>query len=93
MVRDKKGRFAKGNGGGPGRKPRATEDKYRDLMLSVITPDHWLKIVTKAIEQAERGDSTARKWLADYLIGPPVERKEISGTDAGPIIFEVVYDK
>ena len=85
------GKFVKGHTGGPGRPPRAREEKYYNLMMSTVTFADWERIISKAVEQAKRGDPTARKWLSDYLIGPPVERKEISGADSGPLQIMVVY--
>ena len=93
MVRDKNGRFIKGNGGGPGRPKRPQEEMYYRILMTTCTADDWTAIVKRAVTDAKRGDGAARKWLADYLIGPPVERKEVTGLDAGPIVFEVVYEK
>jgi len=39
--------------------------------MTSCTAEDWKAIVGKAIEQARRGDATARKWLADYLVGEP----------------------
>jgi hypothetical protein len=71
MERDEYGRFVKGNGGGPGRPPRAKEHDYLTIMLNIVTPKRWANIVAKATDQAERGDQQARKWLADYIVGEP----------------------
>ncbi len=90
MVRDKNGRFVKGNGGGPGRPKKEREVEYYRILQFRCTPDRWQKIIDKALEQAERGDAVARKWLADYLIGPPVERKEVE--NSGAVTFKVVYE-
>ena len=93
MTRDENGKFVKGNGGGPGRPKKQREEEYLKIMLSVVDPVEWKAICTKAVEQAKRGDATARKWIADYLIGPPVEKKEISGQEGGPVLFKVIYDE
>lgn len=87
MTRDEKGRFIKGNGGGPGRPKREREARYYEIMETTVTFADWRAIVSKATEQAKRGDATARKWLSDYLMGPPVERKEITGEGGGPIVI------
>lgn len=92
MVRDKKGRFVPGVSGNPkGRSTKTKEERYLDILISTVTEQDWQAIVRRAVSDAIKGDSTARKWLADYLIGPPVERKEVTGADSGPLIFEVVY--
>ncbi len=90
MMRDDRGRFAKGNGGGPGRPKKEREVEYYRILQFRCTPDRWQKIIDKALEQAERGDAVARKWLADYLIGPPVERKEVTGADGNALRIEIV---
>ena len=92
MERDEKGHFIKGNGGGPGRPKRPKEEKYWRILLTSVSTDDWRAIVAKAVEQAKRGDSIARKWLADYLIGPPVERKEVTGADGSALLIQVMYD-
>ena len=92
MVRDKKGRFIKGVSGNPkGRSQKSREERYLDILVSTVTEQDWQAIIQRAIGDAKKGDNTARKWLADYLIGPPVERKEVTGAGAGPIVFEVIY--
>ena len=76
--RDKNGRFVKGNTGNPrGRMPKGREDKFYEITLSTVTFESWKRIVKKAVLQAERGDGVARKWLADYLMGPPVQKQEV----------------
>lgn len=88
------GKFAKGVSGNPkGRPTKEREEKYRDILLTVVTFADWERIVEKAAQQAKQGDSVARKWLADYLVGPPVERKEITGADGAPLEFiEIIRD-
>ena len=74
MERTEKGTFAKGNGGGPGRPKKEREDKYYEITLNTVSFEQWKRIVTRAAKQAENGDSVARKWLADYLQGAPVQK-------------------
>lgn len=84
--RDEKGHFVKGNSGNPtGRAPREREERYYSIMMQTVTFADWERIIAKAVDQARKGDSVARKWLSDYLIGPPIERKEITGADGEPI--------
>lgn len=49
-------------------------------MKSTVSEDDWVEIIKRAILDARRGDTAARKFIADYLVGPPVEKKEHSGT-------------
>ncbi len=77
--RDGNGRFVKGVSGNPkGRSPKEREDRYYEIALTAVSYEKWEKIIKKAADQAERGDGVARKFLADYLIGPPVQRSETS---------------
>lgn len=87
MVRDKKGRFAEGNGGGPGRSPKKREERFLEITRSKVTFKDWGEIIEKAVEQAKRGNPIARKFLADYLIGPPAQtiNAQHSGPGGGPI--------
>ena len=86
--REENGKFAKGNPGGPGRPKKEREERFYEITLTAVTFDDWKAIVTKAKDQAKRGDAVARKWLADYLMGPPVQRNEITGKDGGAIIID-----
>lgn len=84
--RDINGRFAKGQSGNPkGRPAKERSGRYYEIMMTACSYEDWRKIVKKAAQQAGRGDANARKFLADYLIGPPVKRTELSGPDGGPI--------
>ena len=82
--RDSNGRFtkgnqiAKGNGGGPGRPPRSREEKFMGIMLNTVTFKDWREIVEKAVSQAKHGNANARKFLADYLLGPPNQRVDVT---------------
>jgi len=81
--RDEKGRFIKGSVGNPkGRPPKAREERYYEITLSTVTFADWEEIIRKAADQAKRGDYHARKFLAEYLVGPPVRRTEMLGDNA-----------
>lgn len=49
--------------------------RLHDLHV-LVTSKKWTKIILKAVDQAADGDWRARKWLGDYLMGPPVQRIE-----------------
>ena len=85
--RDGQGRFVNGNGGGPGRPSKKREERFLEITLAACTFTDWKVIVKKAVEQARRGNPTARKWLSDYLIGPPTQKNEITGADGGPVVI------
>ena len=92
--RDSNGRFVKGNqaakGNGGGRPPKRREERYLEITMSACTFKDWREIVKKAVTQAKDGDSSARKWLSDYLLGPPVQRTELTGADGGAVALQYV---
>jgi len=88
--RDENGKFIKGVSGNPkGRPKREREVTYYRILEMAVSENDWKAICLKAVDQAKRGDAVARKFLADYLIGPPVERKEVTGADGGAIHVKV----
>ena len=88
--RDENGRFVKGEyKGGPGRPKKEREQRFYEITLAAVTFEDWKEIVAKAVWQAKKGDPTARKFLADYLIGPPVQRSELTGADGGAVKINV----
>jgi hypothetical protein len=56
-----------------------------EITQSAVTFKDWREIVQKAVAQAKRGNPQARKFLADYLLGPPPQRHEHTGADGGPL--------
>lgn len=77
------GRFAKGNPGGPGRPPRATEANYLIALTDVVTVDRWRAIVGRIASQAEAGNLKAAQWLGRLLLG--TEPGRLSEAVAGVI--------
>jgi hypothetical protein len=67
--RDDKGRFLKGNAGGPGRPQRETERAYLTALVGVVSLRAWRAICKQAVADARAGDRHAREWLGRYLIG------------------------
>lgn len=76
------GRFLPGNPGGPGRKPRAAEAEYLDVLTERVSLDQWAKVVDRALKDAQKGNGYARAWLSDYLIGKPPQILDIRAADA-----------
>ena len=74
-VRDERGRFLVGNKCSPGRRPREIERSYVEVLWSECSVEDWTEIVQVAVADAKRGDSVARKWLGDRLLGRP--RQEV----------------
>lgn len=94
-MRDRRGRFVKGNPGGPGRPPAAVEENYLVAMREEIPIESWRKIVRRARRDAEKGDARAREWIGKYVLParandvldddplPPFERVRIYIPDNG----------
>lgn len=92
MVRDENGRFIKGVSGNPnGRPKKERELRYYEIMQTTCTFVEFKAICQKAVDQAKRGDAVARKWLADYLIGAPAQKHELSGIDGGELVINLSW--
>ncbi|MDD4465770.1 MAG: hypothetical protein PHY25_03735 [Dehalococcoidales bacterium] len=77
--RDEKGRFIKGNNANPnGRPPKAREQEFLNVTIAAVSCGDWIEIIQKAVSQAKKGDASARKFLADYLIGPPTVKTDLT---------------
>ncbi len=93
VERSESGQLKKGSVLNPkGRPKKAREARYLEVLLTTVTFEDWKKIVEKARDQAMRGDATARKWLADYFVGAPVQKQEVTGADGGKIEIVVTYE-
>lgn len=91
MTRDEKGRFQKGATGNPnGRPPKEREVRFYEITLSSVTYEDWRAIVERAVADAKRGDTAARKWLSDYLIGTPEQKLDV--TTNGETLNRTVFD-
>ena len=93
--RDENGRFVKGHKGGPGRPPRPVEEKYLKVMARTVKASDWQKIIEVGISRAKAGDLGWARFLAEYLMGKPLQRTEVTGEGGGPIetrITEVVVE-
>jgi hypothetical protein len=48
---------------------RRTEGDYMGVLLEAVTLEDWRAVVNNAKTLAQTGDSQARAWLAQYLMG------------------------
>lgn len=79
--------FQPGKSGNPGGRP-AHQTKYLKALVRIVKQDDWKDIVKKAIEQAKRGDKSARQWLSDYCAGKPPQGVEMDVDGALEIIVK-----
>ena len=71
--RDAKGRFAKGNPGGPGNPYARQVAELRKELLQRCTPERIGKIADRMMELAEGGNVSAAKLVFQYVLGKPHE--------------------
>lgn len=90
VARDKNGRFLPGNQSSPGRKPKEHEVGVVELFKRCVGVEAQEGIIAKAVSMAMRGDSSSRKFIFDYLYGPPVQRNEVTGPEGTGIPIEVI---
>ena len=93
--RDSKGRFIKGHkpfiGNNPGRKPKATEDKYLRVFSDTVTDKDLEEILQTVMARAKAADMVAARIIFDYALGKPRQQVTVEG-DIGfqfPTIVEV----
>lgn len=92
VGRSEDGKFQKGVSGNPKGRPRKDrEERFYEITASTVTFQDWKEIVEKAVTLAKRGDTAARKWLSDYLMGVPVQKTELTGAEGGGLKVIVEY--
>ena len=95
MERQNNGRFVKGNQiakghkGAGGRPPRAVEEAYLETVQMVMPTDRWQKCCEAYAVKAIAGDRYAFAFFANYLMGKPVEYKEL----AGEVVLRVIREE
>jgi hypothetical protein len=83
------GKFVKGNKASPGRKPRATEQEYRDSIKEVIPLQRFIWQLEKLAARADRGDSRAFDKICD-LLGLNVIKNEHTGENGSAITIRII---
>jgi hypothetical protein len=71
--RDSRGRFAKGNRGGPGNPFARQVASLRKALLDAVSEDDMREVARALIERARSGDPAAAKLLFQYVLGKPAE--------------------
>jgi hypothetical protein len=70
--RDSKGRFTRGNKGGPGSPFNRRVAALRQLLLERVSDDDLAAIVDRLVQQAREGDLAAVKLVLSYTVGKPL---------------------
>ena len=77
---------------------RRTEGDYMAVLLDAVTLEEWRSVVTATVAAAKTGDTGARAWLAQYLVGKPsatapaplaIVVQQLSGRD--PVIEKLAH--
>jgi hypothetical protein len=68
---DAKGRFAPGNGGGPGNPYARQVAELKKILLEETTPERLRNIIKKLLTLAEEGNVPAIKLVLSYALGKP----------------------
>ena len=50
---------------------RRTESDYMAVLLDTVSVEDWQDVIAETLQLAKQGDSQARSWLAQYLVGKP----------------------
>jgi len=85
-----KGGFQPGRSGNPSGRP-AYAAEFTQRLVKLVKRADWRDIVLKAVEQAKRGDSKAREWLSDRLMGKANQYMDVT-SDCEPINL-IDFDK
>src|SRR4051812_1322658 len=70
-ARDSRGRFAKGNLGGPGNPFTRRVAALRSVLIEAVSDDDLRQVAGVLLEQAKAGDLAAVKLLLQYTLGKP----------------------
>jgi hypothetical protein len=71
MGRNRRGRFIKGNQGGPGNPFAAQVARVRQEVFAAVSPDIVREIMAALIVRALTGDLNAAKLVLAYAVGVP----------------------
>ena len=83
--------ISKGNKGGTGRPSRSVEETYLRAIKDAMPPKRWFDCLQTYAALAEAGDRYALRFFADYLLGKPLERRELTGLGGQPLEIRVSY--
>lgn len=71
--RDARGRFSKGNCGGPGNPYSRKVGQWRSALARAVSSKDLKAIVKQLVTAAQGGDTAAARLILAYCLGPPIE--------------------
>lgn len=80
--RDGKGRFTRGNKGGPGNPYARRVGRLRSALLDAVTPEDLREVAAALVREAKGGSVPAAREIIDRLLGPPVAADIIERLEA-----------
>jgi hypothetical protein len=83
--RDKNGRFAKGNPGGPGNPFSRQLAQMRQVVLQCVSEADLRDIVAQVVQKAKQGDLAAARLVLSYAVGKPQPAPEPDRLDVEEI--------
>jgi hypothetical protein len=83
--RTNKGRFAKGNPGGPGNPLGVHYARLTAAVVQAVTPQQVAEIMAKLHQMACEGDVQAAKVVLDWCVKKPAAEVEIQHKDAAAV--------
>jgi hypothetical protein len=78
---DAKGRFVRGNSGGPGNPFARQVAELRQALLDAVTADKMRRLVEALLERAMNGDNGAARLVLQYTLGKPAATVEPDRVD------------
>lgn len=93
--RNQKGQFMKGNKASPGRPKRATEAQYLEAIGRGVPLELFEQASAKMGKLAAGGDVQAFNAIKAHLVGLPVQKLQLSSTDAALLaqVLELLKNK
>lgn len=92
--RDAKGRFAKGNRGGPGNPYAKQTAALRKVLLACVTPEDIRELAGNLLRWANQGNLAAARLLLSYVLGKPPSAADLLPAEGDlPETTEVVDER
>jgi hypothetical protein len=80
--RDARGRFTKGNSGGPGNPLAGRVARLRFALVNAVTAEDIEQVISALLQQAKDGDVAATKELLSRVLGRPLEADLLARIEA-----------